>query len=338
MEQCVAVLLKALRRFTLHSTAWPPSEHLRRAQAGATALLSILTDDLAGPALQISAAGRFGRADTIHQWRRKYYYIRRHLLDARKELDKLKGGNRIGKHWLVVACLSDPRTSVRTVASWCHDFAIDDAAPISYGTVSTVRNAFGEILRGINRQDISKYAVGVTDGFIVVRHLHDEATMRLRSDLPAAPAAAGLLARGRSSKIQNSVVTLRRNVVDEALPVLLELQPLGSKDVGTMATALRSVIDTIVPAVMASWVGRSARISRCLVGDGIFTNVAAARLLWSWAQAAPVAPHYRLLTFTCSTHAANLAVRSAITNDEHQRNVDVEDQPLVATCVRFSST
>ena len=73
------------------------------------------------------------------------------------------------------------------------------------------------------------------------------------------------------------------------------------------------------------------RLIHCLVGDGIYTNNAAARLLWSWAAAAPVAPHYRLLVFTCSTHAANLVVRTAICDDA--RNAD--SHLLVATCVRF---
>ena len=51
----------------------------------------------------------------------------------------------------------------------------------------------------------------------------------------------------------------------------------------------------------------------------------------SRAAAAPVAPHYRLLVFTCSAHAANLVVRTAICDDE--RNAD--NSPLVATRVRF---
>eukprot|EP00974_Lingulodinium_polyedra_P107182 10376353-Lingulodinium_polyedra.AAC.1 len=65
---------------------------------------------------------------------------------------------------------------------------------------------------------MTKYADGVTDGFLVVGHVHDEATMRLRSDLPAVPAATGAVFRGHSSKIPNLVVTWHRNVVDAALP------------------------------------------------------------------------------------------------------------------------
>ena len=84
-----------------------------------------------------------------------------------------------------------------------------------------------------------------------------------------------------------------------------------------------------------SHAGQSLRIVHCLVGDGIFTNLAVARLLWLWVQAERVAPCYRLLTFTCSTHAANLVVRSAITHDGRGRHKDPDHQPLVANCVRF---
>ena len=73
------------------------------------------------------------------------------------------------------------------------------------------------------------------------------------------------------------------------------------------------------------------RLIHCLVGDGIFANAAAARLLRSWVAAAPVAPRYRRLVVTCSTHAANLVVRTAICDDE--RNAG--NSPLVAACVRF---
>ena len=245
----------------------------------------------------------------------------------------VSGAHLRSKHWLVGAGLSDPRASLRSVSDWCREFAIDDSSPICKSSVSHVRNAFGEILRGINRQDVRQYAAGATDGFIVIRHLHDEASMRLRSDLPAAPAAKGL-ARGRSSKVQNSVVTLHRNVMDEALPVFLELQPLGRKDAATLATALRSVLDSILSPILASPEGRSVRVVHCLVGDGIFTNLAAARLLWSWVHADRAAPCYRLLTFTCSTHAANLVVRTAIVHDGRRQRANAE-YPMVANCVRF---
>ena len=76
--------------------------------------------------------------------------------------------------------------------------------------------------------------------------------MRLRSQLPAAPAVEhGLPAlpesrrvplRGRSSKVQKIVVTMHPHSTDKPLSVLLEVLPLARKTAETMATALRHVI------------------------------------------------------------------------------------------------
>ena len=190
---------------------------------------------------------------------------------------------------------------------------------------------------------MTRYTDGIAHGFVIVRHLHDETQMRLRSQLSAAPAVEHGPAvvsalrraplRGRSSKIQNNVATMHRDCTDQPAPVLLELQPLARNTVETLVTALSHVIETVANRMASSMKGSVARLIHCLVGDGIYTNNAAARLLWSWAAAAPVAPHYRLLVFTRSTHAAKLVARTAICDDA--RNAD--SHPLVATRVRFFS-
>ena len=128
--------------------------------------------------------------------------------------------------------------------------------------------------------------------------------------------------RGRSSKVQNNVVTMHRNSTDKPLSVLLELQPLARKTVETLVTALRHAIETVANRMASSTQGRVARLIRCLARDGIYTNSAAA---------APVAPHYRLLVFTCSTHVANLVARTVICDGE--RNAD--NHTIIATCERF---
>jgi hypothetical protein len=142
------------------------------------------------------------------------------------------------------------------------------------------------LILNFNRDDITRYTNGITHGFVIVRHLHDEATMRLRSQLPADPPAShGSAAapaaehglpripdsrrvplRGRSSKIQNNVVTMHRNSTDKPLSVLLELQPLARKTAETMATALRQVIETVANQMAASTQGRVVRLIHCLVG------------------------------------------------------------------------
>ena len=122
-------------------------------------------------------------------------------------------------------------------------------------------DAFGQLLVMFNMEDMNRYTGGIAHGFVIVRHLHDEATMRLRSQLPAAPAVehgpAAVSAsrrvplRGRSSKIQNNVATMNRNSTDKPLPVLLELQPLARQDAETMPTALRGAIDMVAHVIAA---------------------------------------------------------------------------------------
>eukprot|EP00969_Alexandrium_andersonii_P160557 7094271-Alexandrium_andersonii.AAC.1 len=51
---------------------------------------------------------------------------------------------------------------------------------------------------------------------------------------------------------------------------MVELQPLGRKDAATLATALRQVLDSIVPAIVAGTGGRFTRIAPCLARHGIF--------------------------------------------------------------------
>ena len=84
------------------------------------------------------------------------------------------------------AGLSDTRASLRSVEAWCRECAVDDVNPLSHATVSQARDAFGQFLVMFNREDMTRYTDGIAHGFVIVRHLHDEATMRLRSRLLAA--------------------------------------------------------------------------------------------------------------------------------------------------------
>ncbi len=235
----------------------------------------------------------------------------------------------------------------------------------------------GQLLLDMNRADLTSFAQAASDGFLVIRHLRDEATMRLRSTVEvepfrgttaapvaagdpavptavreaAAPAAdqAGFPRRGRSSKIQNSVVSLHHGPGGSAqLQMLLELQPLGRKDARTLATALHEV-----PNVIARATHGATKLIHCLVGDGVPTHAAAARTLMEWMHRDGIRDEkvhsqtvsiqvsidffrgcvrYRQLCFTCATHTANLVVRGAICTG----GTDAGDgHPLVAVCVRF---
>ena len=382
-------LLQALRRFLCGAAAVTGSvSELHRAIACAKQLQTVLEKDLLLET-ELAARGRRPGTDVSNlTWRRRCYKANAKCYSLRKSLEqfKAKTDHRIAWRWAVMAGLGDPTTSTRSVESWCREFAIADAerAPISHTSVGAMRDTFGHVLLDMNKEDVTRYVQGAPHGFVVIRHLHDEASMRLRSMLPspaaapaalapaaapeaapaalapaaaaAAPAAApkmmscsltmGTTARSpaptrtaRYSKIQNSVVTLHRSACEEyPVSMLCELQALARKDSATLATSLRSVASAVCQARIGSRDGL-LRLVHCVVGDGVYANQLAARLLWRWMQREGCKNYY-LLMFTCSTHAANLVVRSAICTDEEQKSQkgqqgSVDGHPIVATSVRL---
>ena len=144
-----------------------------------------------------------------------------------------------------------------------------EAAPISHSSVAATRDAFGTLLLQMNKADVQRYVQTARHGFVVLVHQHDEATMRLRSTLPsgtagaavihavppaaapaarptatpaAAPAAPPAAApavppaaspyqrRGKSSKVQNAVVTVHSSSNrEDSLRALVELRALGKR-------------------------------------------------------------------------------------------------------------
>ena len=62
---------------------------------------------------------------------------------------------------------------------------MDGSRPMSDTTVGRVRDAFADIIMEHNRADTGRFAQRARHGFILVGHLHDEATMRMRSLLTA---------------------------------------------------------------------------------------------------------------------------------------------------------
>ena len=71
---------------------------------------------------------------------------------------------------------------------------MDGSRPLSHHTVGRVRDAFADIIMEHNRADTGRFAQRARHGFILVRHLHDEATMRMRSLLTASSSQAASLA------------------------------------------------------------------------------------------------------------------------------------------------
>ncbi len=164
----------------------------------------------------IQLRGRRGRPVTLKQLRRRVYTLEATVarLEQAQERQREALQNRITDHWLVRAGLSDPSTSIRSLSEWCQDFAISHTgeAPLSKSSVPPIRDAFAQQLKEMTAAGLSNFAASLPHGFLLIRHIHDEAQMRLRSHMVTAPGEASEgVRRGRFSKIQNNVVTVHRS-------------------------------------------------------------------------------------------------------------------------------
>lgn len=117
-------------------------------------------------------------------------------------------------------------------------------------------------------------------------------------------------ARGRSSKVQQNVVKVA--VGAEVVNVYCELQALLRKDAQTIAHALRQVVDAVAAAALEGQVQEERlRLIHLLTGDGVPTNLAAARRLFQSLQDHPRID-YRLIVWVCASHQTNLVIQVAI--------------------------
>ena len=109
---------------------------------------------------------------------------------------------------------------------------------------------------------------------VVVCHIHDEASMRLRSTTAACfdDAVLRKKSRSRSSKIQNNAVMVYTE--DGDLEWLHELQPVEKKDAATVCSAiflvLNGIVDSINRSVASKDVGTcNVRLIHCVVGKDL---------------------------------------------------------------------
>ena len=203
--------------------------------------------------------------------------------DFKQQLEARVAG-RLGLMWHIRVAFAPPQLALRALSALCRDFATNSAPVISYEYVSRVRDAFAEIVKKLNRQQISESVASAPQEPLIILHVHDEAAMRLRSYQQEMPDVADAVfvqrgrprARGRSSKVQHNVV----QVLHEGKPmdVYFELQAVRRKDAQTLARALRQVVEYVAAAALDQRDrGTRLRIVHLLTGDGVPTNMAAAR-------------------------------------------------------------
>ena len=250
----------------------------------------------------------------IRTWRCR---TKKKMSALQEELSRLKASKdargRVSEEWLVRVLLTAPNVSGRAMSEAFHLAVGSDSNMISRESIGNIRAAFLEMYKAmifsaardfiaVQRQAATGAcgaATGARPKFVGVHvtHVQDEADLRLlTSDAGSRP---DLPRRSRSSKVQCHVVLLQVKGRVWELPT--ELEALGDKSAKTLATSFERLLLTWIPALVPPpecshrrpEVGPAMRSHRhpevwlvhCLVGDGIPTNQAAAKLLWATALA-----------------------------------------------------
>jgi len=96
------------------------------------------------------------------------------------------------------------------------------------------------------------------------------------------------------------------------VPVFCELQALLKKDAPTLAHAMRQVVNYVAAAAQRGRApGSRLKVVHLVTGDGVPTNMAAARRLFQSFRGDPLID-YHLLVWQCASHQTNLVVQVAI--------------------------
>ena len=146
-------------------------------------------------------------------------------------------------------------------------------------------------------------------------HVHDEASLRLRSFAQSDTAAP---VRSRKSSVQQHAMWLFAGQA-AGQQVFTELDALTNKTAKTLATSLDKAMRLAASVARTGLESAQCRADaplwfvHVLVGDGIGTNGAAARILLAHAKASPVAPGflYFLMLVKCANHQANRVIGGA---------------------------
>jgi hypothetical protein len=285
----------------------------------------------------------------VHRLKRQEYHQRSQRQAKENNLKTLEGrklGARICNVWLLRAALAPPNLPARTVVEWARDFNLDEEQVIGYSSVGFVRDAFCEVLKEMNRQELVSAVSGLgASGSsreslpIYITHVHDEALLRMRSYLQSgAHSQQGpRLCRSRHSKILNHVVGL--HLGSAALDWHTELQPLSKKDASTIASALIvTCVEIMERCAQGLQLNAACDTFRCIhlvTGDAIGTNDAAARrvLFHVLELAAGLRMRYSLVVWVCSSHQSNLTVMIAVCGGV-VRDPNVNDS-ICAACSRY---
>jgi len=139
--------------------------------------------------------------------------------------------------------------------------------------------------------------------------VQDEAALRLRSydprDGPLIPR------RGRASKVLQHCVTVIAG--DQKQDIATDMEALSDKTAATLCTSLEKVVRSVFEHIKVEQ-GHEIWVCHILIGDGIGTNGAAAKILWSCLVEQPLGTRVRyfLMLVRCATHSAALSTKAGV--------------------------
>ena len=251
-----------------------------------------------------------------------------------KLTDSKTVGGRVSEEWITRVILTAPHVSGRALAETFHLAIGSDSNVISRDSIGAIRSAFLEMWKNllfssandfifVHRREIANrtpaaFGSGLMFLPLFISHVQDEADIRLLTSNPGS--APGLPRRSRSSKVQVNVVHLRVQGRSWALPH--ELEALADKSAPVLATCFKRLVQAWLAALVPPQAGGRGGSFRhnpeiwmlhCLIGDGIPTNVAAAKILWAFrdhvCEQDGTVVRYFLLVGKCGTHQTALSAK-----------------------------
>ena len=164
--------------------------------------------------------------------------LKRALRDAHREVQELKdrldddSGSKMGGHlrkiWFLRAGLGNPSVPAQTLSQLFRDFSLEEGNKISATYIGTVRDAWAEILKLLNRSAGEQLAQD-SGGSLFITHCHDEALLRVRS---FAAALGKGFCRSRYSKVLEHTISLHAH--RQSMKWFCEMQALMKKDAPTI--------------------------------------------------------------------------------------------------------
>ena len=259
-----------------------------------------------------------------------------------------QGGKHITPAWIVKIFLTSPSQNARGLEKAYRDVIGLDTNSVSRRTMLRIRGAWvvhykqmvvdvavARVAAAVAHATINRALFAV----VFVRHIQDEADMRMRSGTEN---VANAPTRSRSTKVQQQVVELI--TMGSVLEMPTELEALGDKTAATLCSSLercvRAVVADVFPvaargaqpqasvrakpqasvrampqASMAAKPQADVWLFHIMIGDGINTNNAAAKQLWACLQEHGLGPRVRyfLAVIVCGTHQTGLAAKGAVT-------------------------